>query len=257
MNEYLSIFTAVIMIIITVVASNIDRMFKYYKKRNNWFRPEFDITLGESFDIVTSSRKKRPPQNASHQYIKEDETIIGDIEPVLITLRGRIITIRHYLPERFPKSRVDENIMLFGGETSNKITKLILERTKCPLRFKGYKIIDINDKSKYVPKWDKDGRIIIDYALIIRTPNPLDRELKNIAYVFSGIHKPGTLGAAWLTHPKYASMINEAVSGMKAFVVLAEIQADYLGADRFDPIVTPKSVVKVYDLPYKYYGANY
>lgn len=52
-------------------------------------------------------------------------------------------------------------------------------------------------------------------------------------------------------------MINEAVSGMKAFVVLAEIQADYLGADRFDPIVTPKAIVKVYDLPYKNYGINY
>ena len=85
----------------------------------------------------------------------------------------------------------------------------------------------------------------------------INRELNKVVYIFSGIHKPGTLGAACFTQPKYANMINEAVGKMKAFAVLAEIQADYLGSDRSDPIVTPKSVVRVYDLPYKFYGVNF
>jgi len=254
---YKQVVAAIIAVIFSIISSNFDRLIKYYKKRVNWFRPEFDLKSGGSFDIITSSLSKGEPRDASRHYILEDENVIGDFEPVLVTLQGRIINFQHYLPERFPNTRIKGDIMLFGGEASNKITKLILDRAKCPLRFKGYKIIDTNDKSKYIPKWDKDGRIIIDYALIVRTPNPYDRELKKIAYVFSGIHKPGTLGAAWLTHPQYAGMINKVISGMKAFVVLAEIQADYYGADRFDPIVTPKSIVKVYDLPYMSYGANY
>jgi hypothetical protein len=200
---------------------------------------------------------KGEPENASPEYVEDDETIIGDIEPVLIALRGRTINVQHYLPERFPKTRWDENIICFGGEVGNEFTKLILKRINCPLRYRRYKIIDTRDKARYTPKWDKDGRIATDYALIVKTPNPFNRELNKVVYIFSGIHKPGTLGAACLTQPKYASMINEAVGNMKAFVVLVEIQADYLGSDRSDPIVTPKSIVRVYDLPYQTYGVNF
>jgi len=254
---YKQIIATIITVIFSIITSNFDRLNKYYKKRVNWFRPEFDIKPAESFDIITSSLEKGQPENASPEYIDDDETVIGDIEPVLIALRGRTINVQHYLPERFPKLRWDENIISFGGEVGNEFTKLILSRINCPLRYKRYKIVDSKDKTKYTPKWDKEGRIIIDYALIVKTPNPLSRELNKVVYIFSGIHKPGTLGAACFTQPKYAGMINEAVHGMKAFAVLAEIQADYLGSDRFDPKVTPKSIVRVYDLPYKFYGANF
>lgn len=248
---------AIVAAVISIITSNIDRLLKYYKRRVNWFRPEFDIRADESFDIVTSSRKKGPPKTASLQYIKADETVIGDIEPVLTALRGRTIQVQHYLPERFPRLRWDDHVIAFGGEVGNEFTSLILKRINCPLRFRGYKIVDINDKTKYTPKWDKEGRLIMDYALIVRTPNPLNRGLNKIVYIFSGIHKPGTLGAAWLTQSKYANMVNDRVTGMKAFVVLAEIQVDYMGSDRQDPIVTPKSVVRVYDLPYQSYLSNY
>lgn len=179
-----SIVYTIVTVIVSVAVSNFDRLFKYYKRRVNWFRPEFDLKPGESFDIITSSRKKGIPKNASRWYVVEDETVIGDIEPVLIALRGRTFKVQHYLPERFPKWRWDENIISFGGEVGNELTGLMLNYTSCPLRFNGYEIIDRNDKIKYLSKWDKEGRIIIDYALIIRNPNPLYRELNKLSMFF-------------------------------------------------------------------------
>ncbi len=249
---------AIIAVIITAVTSNIDRLLKYYKRRSNWFRPEFDLKAGESFNVVTSSKdeadNERLSKSASARYIKEDKTIIGDFEPVLLVLRGRNLEVQHYLSDSL-KSRRNEikHVISFGGGVGNDFTSLVLMKLNCPLQFKEYSIVDLKDATRYVAKWDRYGRIVLDYSLIVRTPNPLCMpELDKTVYIFAGIHKPGTFGAACFTQDKYAGMINEVVSGMKAFAVLAELQVDYIGKKSFDPIITPKSVVRVYDLPYQH-----
>lgn len=244
--------TATTVTIITLILYNAIRLIKYNKRRVNWFRPEFD---GKFFDIVTSSRIKNKPNNVPEKYRKEDETVIGDLDPAFTALAGRPIRSKHYLPEKF-KSRMHKNVMAFGGGVGNDATEAYLDRLNCPLRFDDYKIIDIQDNKEYEPEWDNLGRIRKNYSLIIRTPNPFN-PTNTILYIFAGIHRPGTMGAALFTQSRFAEMINEPVKGMKAFVVLAEIDVDYLGVDKEDPMITPKSIIRVYDLPYIYFAANY
>ncbi|HKI54772.1 MAG TPA: hypothetical protein VJ987_11655 [Anaerolineales bacterium] len=252
--------SAIIGAIISVIISNFDRLFKYYKRRVNWFRPEFDLKKGESFDIVTSSfvKNAKMPRGISEEYLREDENVIGDMKPVLIVLQGRNLRTYPYLPDGLPEIRRDESIISFGGEVGNSFTKLVLKKLSCPLRFKGYRIVDNNDNTKFTPKTDKNKRIILDYALIVKTPNPIRIEQNRMVYIFAGVHKPGTLGAAYCTQDRYAALINKAVRGMKAFAILVEIRVDYLGEENItDPIITPKSVVRVYDLPFQHLLSNY
>ena len=235
-------------IFLSAIGSNADRLFKYYKRRVNWFRPEFDIKHDEKFYIITSSRNKAAPKDVSprSEYRKSDEYVIGDMYPLLVALRGRKLSVQPYLPEGFPDDHHDENIMTFGGEVANGITKFLLRNLDSPLRFNKYRIKDKRENITYLPKLDVQGRIRIDYALVAKAPNPGDEN--NIVYIFAGIHKPGTLGAAYFTQEKYARMINERVKGLKAFVALIEMQVDYLTPERTEPIVTPKSIIRIYDL---------
>jgi hypothetical protein len=198
------------------------------------------------------------PKRISEEYIKEDENVIGDMKPVLTVLQGRNLRVHPYLPEALPEIRRDESIISFGGEVGNSFTKFVLKKLNSPLRFRGYSIVDNNDKTKFISKVDKQKRIIMDYALIVKTPNPIRIEQNRMVYIFAGIHKSGTLGAAYCTKDQYAALINNAVRGMKSFAVLVEIRIDYLGEENItDPIITPKSVVRVYDLPFQHLISSY
>lgn len=215
----------------------------------------------ESFDIVTSSlvKKIEVPKRISKDYLLEDQNIIEDMEPVLIVLQGKNLKVHPYLPQGLPEIRYDENIISFGGEVGNDFTRHVLNRLNCPLRFYrgGYKIVDNNDNTKFTPKTDKYKRIILDYALIVKAPNPFRIEQDRILYIFAGIHKPGTLGAAYCTQDRYAVLINNTVRGMKAFAVLVEIRVDYLGEESIaDPIITPQSVIRIYDVSFQHLTAN-
>jgi hypothetical protein len=138
--------------------------------------------------------------------------------------------------------------MAFGGEYGNEVTHKLLVGLDCPLRFQGYSIVDSDPIRIFrsIENTQQSDRVELDFALLVKAPNPYAP--KNTIYIFAGIHKMGTHGAALCTKPEYEDIINLATRNVKHFALLLEVQVIYRGEDStFYDVVIPRRVVTVYE----------
>jgi len=95
---------------------------------------------------------------------------------------------------RYVLDRLDENIVLIGGPITNEITGEIMSNFKIPFSFEGHVLIDNYNNKKYEPKLDENGKILEDYAFILKTKNPYNN--KNTLIIIAGCYGYGTYSGA-------------------------------------------------------------
>ncbi len=87
------------------------------------------------------------------------------------------------------------------------------------------------EESEYQPKFDSNGRLIEDYALITLKPNILE---KNTVMILAGIHSEGTQGAAeYVTSADYLDTLNQRLHALgtsgdppKNYQILLKVAVD-------------------------------
>lgn len=251
-----NLISEAIFFIIGILLAATPWLWGYVKRRRSWFTPDFDAPIRKEdyFNTVTSSREIPGVPGAPTS--ESDSLVIGDIQPLLIVATSRNFKTFHYTAEgyehrfNFGSAGRSNNIILFGGGARNSVTEASLDALHSPLKFIDYSIIDLqNVGDVYVPVRDPSigNRVITDFALIVKAQNPFGRDRR--LYVFAGIHKPGTRGAAKCVNPPYAGIIENATKGLSGFVALIENEVTYFGNQPRSPyMVSPKSVIKVYPL---------
>jgi hypothetical protein len=248
----ISLVSGAVYYVLGLLTLFIPRVLNYFKRKRNWFTPEFDATKGKFFYMITSSIEGEHPDGSTS---KKGE--IGDFRAYDELVAYHQFCRRPYTVDSIGSQLLDypthENIISIGGESGNHVTKMLLGRCECPFRFQEYSLEDTLTKEKYLAVLDtvQNNRVKKDYALIVKSPNPNNDE--NKIYVIAGIHSEGTFGAARCTHKDYKHLVNKVAKGKSVFAILLEVDVDYL-KDEQD--VNPVSVVKAYysrkTKPYKW-----
>lgn len=118
------------------------------------------------------------------------------------------------------------NLIVLGGPSSNEIARRIWLQIQSFIPFsfdyENHIIHDIN--SKYEPLLDSEGKLKVDYGLLIRMKNPYNRE-KSIL-LSMGCHGYSTSGSIEaLTRLQYAKQIIKQ-AGIKDFISLLKFDID-------------------------------
>lgn len=109
-----------------------------------------------------------------------------------------------------------KSMIILGGPKSNKLCSIIYNKIQNNLHYK----IDIVSQSikslnnEYIPEFDSEGRITIDYGIIIKTVNPFNSE-KNVLLAM-GCHGLSTYG-----------LMENILNKKKLKIFLEKIQEDY------------------------------
>jgi hypothetical protein len=117
------------------------------------------------------------------------------------------------------------NLVLIGGPVHNRLTRLMLERTKVPFHFEEYTLVNDQSGERFDAEI-KDDVIVSDVALVVVTDNPFNST--NRVVMVAGCRTYGCIaGARQLIHPAVLR-ISRKVENSSYFVVRSEVLGRYV-----------------------------
>jgi hypothetical protein len=123
--------------------------------------------------------------------------------------------------------RIENDIILLGGPKHNHLTKIFLDRIQ------GLSVVDQNEehliwksepKFNFAAKKNPNGKIEVDYGLIIRTKNPFSSDGSTVC-LFSGQHTYGVIAAAFYFVNNYGK-----ITSLKTFAptIISMVSCDVI-----------------------------
>ncbi len=119
----------------------------------------------------------------------------------------------------------NDNLVVLGGPLANEISKEIWTNISIDIPFSldTEKQLFRMANEEYVPEIEADGKLIKDYGIIIRQPQPFNSDLSLIYCL--GCHGFATYGLTlYLTEKKYAKDLGAVVGDKDNFVALIEFE---------------------------------
>lgn len=144
-----------------------------------------------------------------------------------VNISNRLSSIGIEVSPKDSQVRIDdiknENLVVLGGPLANEVAKEIWTRISPNIPFS----LDTEKQSfqmttqEYIPVLGADGKIIKDYGIIIRQPQPFNPHMT--LFYCLGCHGFSTHGTTlYLTEYKYAKKLADAVGDKNSFVALIE-----------------------------------
>jgi hypothetical protein len=101
-----------------------------------------------------------------------------------------------------PEDR-ERDLVLLGGPDANELTRATMERFEGRLsitvpgsKLHNVALRDSVSKKIFAPQHGADGDLVLDYGLVVRTPNPLSNGRRTEVLILAGCWGYGTTGAA-------------------------------------------------------------
>lgn len=163
----------------------------------------FDLDEPTYIVCAEIPRDLRPPYGLpeSNDFLRlatfADVDAMVDLQIAYAIEKGR--KLLPYTHETVPREALQSNLILVGGPAWNQLVERMLLAMDCPFIFKDGgpgspdPIFDRITRREYAPEF-AGGRIIRDVALLIRAPNPFDRN--RVVLLCAGILTHGVEGAA-------------------------------------------------------------
>ncbi|MEU7810452.1 hypothetical protein AB0B18_28690 [Micromonospora chalcea] len=130
--------------------------------------------------------------------------------------------------EELVSRELRRDLVLIGGPDANSVTAAMIQRIRPTLSF-GFPawrkhvvtLVDTTTGVAYRPKYDKRGRVTVDYGLLVRAPNPLADDGTEVI-ILAGCWGHGTAAAAESLGGK--SLHRHKVSTRQPFEALVKVE---------------------------------
>lgn len=132
---------------------------------------------------------------------------------------------------------LSKNIVLIGGPITNSITQRVMDDASIPFSFENHHLINKKKHKEYKPRLDESGKVIEDYAFILKLKNLFDERYGLI--ILAGCYGYGTYAAAKaVTDFQILRKINNNNFGQEGIIIKTNIVNDVpqrpLIVDMFD-----------------------
>lgn len=214
-----SVIASIVFYILGLITNSIIKTMKFSSFRRIWkpFLSNKECTIiltSRSGELPRSTPKISFTEMLSYTALHEKLSFLG------ITL----IAKNSHIPLDSIK---EDNLILLGGSYANEISRHFLSKIKTTQPFI-IKASDTNEyfvktsTSEYYPELGDDGRLVKDYAVIMRCANPYNTD--NSVLIIMGCHGYGTYGGVlMITYKAYAETIVHSIKD-RDFVMLVEFE---------------------------------
>ena len=219
--------------------SNIQKSKSIEKKFNHFWKSFFDNKT--TIVIGTYYGDRFRAWEASTLMGTGDALALGIIMGVLNNVG---ITDIDVVPTyNFSGDRYQNNLILLGGPDANSLSREFYNKLNSNLKFGNPDIneltlYDSKEKSKYLPKYGENGRVIGDFGFAFKTENPYNPDTNVI--LLAGCYGFGTCSAAQLFESnRLLGEINKSEKGGFEALVYSDVINDW--------VQKPK-IIKSYEL---------
>lgn len=161
-----------------------------------------------------------------------------------------ISLVRLSSSEHYPHYRLKNNIIAIGGATYNSVTRNIKKERRPSQEYNSpwkiwpydelkdapdgsYSYFDKTKNKKYQAQKDETGQVYLDYGLITKDKNPMNKNPNSMVIIIDGLHTYGLVSAGELLLPNNLNRFLNTCNQFRDKYFQILIEAKVIGHDVF------------------------